>query len=81
LKDTKSSSGTFLNHVRLANANVESRPFPLKDGDIIQLGIDYQGGQQEIYRCVKIKVEIGREWQAAAHAFKCVSDFVALLRF
>ncbi|KAF9504722.1 hypothetical protein BS47DRAFT_1354824 [Hydnum rufescens UP504] len=69
LKDTKSSSGTFLNHVRLANANMESRPFPLKDGDVIQLGIDYQGGQQEIYRCVKIKVEIGREWQAAANAF------------
>ncbi|KAF8324930.1 SMAD/FHA domain-containing protein, partial [Cantharellus anzutake] len=69
IRDTKSSSGTFLNHIRLANANVESRPFPLKDGDIIQLGIDYQGGQQEIYRCVKIKVEIGREWQSAANAF------------
>jgi pSer/pThr/pTyr-binding forkhead associated (FHA) protein len=73
LKDTKSSSGTFLNHVRLANANVESRPFALKDGDIIQLGIDYQGGQQEIYRCVKIKVEIGREWQTAANTFKYVA--------
>lgn len=69
IRDTKSSSGTFLNHVRLATANVESRPFPIKDGDIIQLGIDYQGGQQEIYRCVKIKVEIGREWQSAANAF------------
>lgn len=43
LKDTGSSSGTFLNHMRLAPSGRESRPYPLKDNDIIQLGIDYQG--------------------------------------
>ncbi|KAF8344850.1 SMAD/FHA domain-containing protein, partial [Amanita rubescens] len=69
IKDTKSSSGTFLNHIRLSPANQESRPFPLKDGDILQLGVDYQGGAEDIYKSVKIRVEIGREWQASANAF------------
>ena len=34
IKDTKSSGGTFLNHVRLSLANQESRPFQLKDEDM-----------------------------------------------
>jgi E3 ubiquitin-protein ligase DMA1/2 len=73
IRDTKSSSGTFLNHVRLSPANAESRPHELKDGDMLQLGVDYQGGTEDIYKCVKIRVEIGREWQAQANAFKSVS--------
>jgi hypothetical protein len=73
VKDTKSSSGTFLNHVRLSPANTESRPFQIKDGDILQLGVDYQGGTEDIYKSVKIRIEIGREWQAAANAFKYVT--------
>ena len=72
VKDTKSSSGTFLNHVRLSIANTESRPFQIKDGDILQLGVDYQGGAEDIYKSVKIKIELGREWQASANAFKYV---------
>jgi pSer/pThr/pTyr-binding forkhead associated (FHA) protein len=48
IKDTKSSSGTFLNHIRLSGPGAESRPFPVKDGDILQLGVDYQGGTEEI---------------------------------
>jgi len=69
IKDTKSSSGTFLNHVRLSPANQDSRSFELKDGDTLQLGVDYQGGTEDIYKCVRIRVEIGREWQASANAF------------
>ncbi|KAH7929182.1 SMAD/FHA domain-containing protein [Leucogyrophana mollusca] len=69
IKDTKSSSGTFLNHVRLSPAGQESKPHQLKDGDILQLGVDYQGGAEDIYKSVKIRIEIGREWQAAANAF------------
>jgi len=91
IKDTKSSSGTFLNHIRLSPANTESRPYQIKDGDILQLGVDYQGGAEDIYKSVKIRIEVGREWQAAANAFKSVispyrcrlipnSDFTALMR-
>ncbi|KAJ3724381.1 hypothetical protein C8R42DRAFT_448470 [Lentinula raphanica] len=69
IKDTKSSSGTFLNHVRLSPANTESRPYQIKDGDILQLGVDYQGGSEDIYKSVRIRVEIGREWQSGANKF------------
>ncbi|KIK35248.1 hypothetical protein CY34DRAFT_51660, partial [Suillus luteus UH-Slu-Lm8-n1] len=69
IKDTKSSSGTFLNHLRLSPAGSESKPHQLKDGDIVQLGVDYQGGTEDIYKSVKIRIEAGREWQAAPNAF------------
>ncbi|CAO1620983.1 unnamed protein product [Sympodiomycopsis kandeliae] len=69
IRDTKSSSGTFLNHIRLSAPNLESRPFAIKDGDILQLGVDYQGGTEEIYRCVKIRVELNRGWQREANQF------------
>ncbi|KAA1083193.1 hypothetical protein PGTUg99_000237 [Puccinia graminis f. sp. tritici] len=69
IKDTKSSSGTFLNHIRLSAPGVESRPFPLRDGDVLQLGVDYQGGTEEIYRCVKMRVELNRGWQRSANVF------------
>ena len=75
IRDTKSSSGTFLNHIRLSPANSESRPFELRDGDVLQLGVDYQGGTEDIYKCVKIKVEVNREWQTTPNAFKFVPSF------
>ncbi|KAH3660315.1 hypothetical protein OGAPHI_006901 [Ogataea philodendri] len=62
LRDVRSSSGTFLNHVRLSPANMESRKFALKDSDILQLGMDYRGGSEDIYRCVKVTVEINSSW-------------------
>ena len=42
LQDVGSSSGTFLNHIRLSPPNMESTPYTLKDGDIVQLGIDFR---------------------------------------
>jgi pSer/pThr/pTyr-binding forkhead associated (FHA) protein len=69
VKDVKSSSGTFLNHVRLSSPGVESRPFPVNDGDIVQLGIDFKGGEDDIYRCVKMRIECNRSWQKSANAF------------
>lgn len=70
IRDLKSSSGTFLNHIRLSGAGMESRPFPLRDGDVLQLGVDYQGGQEDIYRCVKMRVELNRGWQRGVNSFK-----------
>ncbi|KAG2193417.1 hypothetical protein INT47_006614 [Mucor saturninus] len=60
IRDTKSSSGTFLNHVRLSPAGNESRPVELNDGDIVQLGVDFQGGREEMYRSVKMRFELNR---------------------
>jgi len=72
VKDVKSSSGTFLNHIRLSQPNVESRPYPVNDGDVVQLGIDFRGGEEMIFRCVKIRVECNRAWQKGLNNFKYV---------
>ncbi|CAK5274063.1 unnamed protein product [Mycena citricolor] len=53
---------------RLSPANTDSRPHQIKDGDILQLGVDYQGGAEDIYKSVKIRIEVGREWQTQANA-------------
>ncbi|KAJ3417204.1 hypothetical protein HDV05_006410 [Chytridiales sp. JEL 0842] len=55
-KDVGSSSGTFVNRIRLSPSGKESRPHVVKSGDVIQLGVDYQGRQEEIYKCVLLKV-------------------------
>lgn len=69
VKDVKSSSGTFLNHVRLSSPGVESRPFPVNDGDVVQLGIDFKGGEEVIFRCVKIRIECNRGWQKSLNTY------------
>ena len=70
IKDVKSSSGTFLNHIRLSQPSVESRPWPVNDGDVVQLGIDFRGGEEMIFRCVKIRVETNRAWQKTLNSYK-----------
>ena len=70
IKDMKSSSGTFLNHIRLSAPSVESKPFPVHDGDVVQLGIDFRGGEEMIFRCVKIRVEVNRAWQKTLNNYK-----------
>lgn len=70
IKDMKSSSGTFLNHIRLSAPSVESKPFPVHDGDVVQLGIDFRGGEEMIFRCVKIRVEVNRAWQKTLNSYK-----------
>uniref|UniRef100_A0A060TB46 ARAD1D31944p n=1 Tax=Blastobotrys adeninivorans TaxID=409370 RepID=A0A060TB46_BLAAD len=76
VRDVKSSSGTFLNHIRLAPACHESEPTPISDGDVLQLGMDYRGGSEEIYKCVKIRIELNYSWKKKANQFnmKALSD-------
>ncbi|KAK8189355.1 SMAD/FHA domain-containing protein, partial [Phyllosticta capitalensis] len=69
IKDVKSSSGTFLNHIRLSQPGVESKPFKVGDGDVVQLGIDFRGGEEMIFRCVKIRIECNRNWQKSLNNF------------
>lgn len=69
IKDVRSSSGTFLNHQRLAPASTLSKDTLIHDGDVLQLGMDFRGGTEEIYRCVKIRVELNRSWKRRANAF------------
>ncbi|KAG1147347.1 hypothetical protein G6F37_003964 [Rhizopus arrhizus] len=60
LRDTKSTSGTFLNHVRLCSSGQTSQPVEIHDGDLVQLGVDFQGGIEEVYRAVKMRFELNR---------------------
>ncbi|CEJ58792.1 Putative FHA domain protein [Penicillium brasilianum] len=69
IKDVGSSSGTFLNHMRLSQPNMVSRLYSIKDGDIVQLGIDFRGGEEMIFRCVRIRIECNRSWQQQQNEF------------
>ncbi|KAI8364001.1 SMAD/FHA domain-containing protein [Choanephora cucurbitarum] len=62
IKDSGSSSGTFVNHIRLTAANTESTsPHEIMDGDLIQLGVDYKGGIEPMYRAVRMRLEVNRQ--------------------
>ncbi|KAI8909613.1 hypothetical protein EDD86DRAFT_205868 [Gorgonomyces haynaldii] len=55
IKDTRSSSGTFINEVRLSARGEESVPIQVKNGDVIRLGDDCD--QQDVqYNAVVFKV-------------------------
>lgn len=69
IKDVKSSSGTFLNHVRLSPACQTSTPHLLSDGDMLQLGMDFRGGSEELYKCIRVRVELNRSWHKRANEF------------
>ncbi|KAJ9216012.1 hypothetical protein DTO166G4_2256 [Paecilomyces variotii] len=69
IKDVGSSSGTFLNHMRLSQPNMVSRLYAVRDGDIVQLGIDFRGGEEMIFRCVRIRIECNRSWQQRPNEF------------
>ncbi|SAM09311.1 hypothetical protein [Absidia glauca] len=73
IKDSGSSSGTFVNRARLGAANTTSRPFVIQDGDLIQLGVDYKGGVQPMYRAVRIRFEVDRTPTSQQVAFSRVA--------
>ncbi|KAJ3304041.1 hypothetical protein HDV03_003155 [Kappamyces sp. JEL0829] len=57
IKDVGSSSGTFLNQMRLSPSGKESRPYPLKQGDVIQFGVDFKGkADADVYRAVTMRL-------------------------
>ncbi|KAI9278092.1 SMAD/FHA domain-containing protein [Sporodiniella umbellata] len=67
IKDTGSSSGTFLNSRRLSPPNETSSPHILRNNDTVQLGVDYQGGTEEYYRCVRMRIEINKPNQETSN--------------
>ncbi|KAI9008435.1 hypothetical protein CLU79DRAFT_723347 [Phycomyces nitens] len=58
ISDTSSSSGTYLNNVRIGTPGTRSNAHEVFNGDIVQLGLDFQEGVEPMYRAVKIRVEI-----------------------
>ncbi|SMN18581.1 similar to Saccharomyces cerevisiae YHR115C DMA1 Protein involved in ubiquitin ligation [Maudiozyma saulgeensis] len=77
IKDFNSSSGTFLNHKRICSSNdkdndilMDGGDHLLHDGDVIQLGMDYNGGRNQKFRCVKVKVELNLSWKIKSRNYK-----------
>lgn len=47
IRDVKSSNGTFVNGKRLSQENRDSEPHPLKEADVLELGIDIVSEDQK----------------------------------
>lgn len=56
VKDVGSSSGTFLNEMRLSPSGKESRPYNIKPGDVLRFGIDFKGKSEDAYRALTMKI-------------------------
>jgi pSer/pThr/pTyr-binding forkhead associated (FHA) protein len=56
IRDIGSSSGTFLNKMRLSPSGKESRPYPIKQGDILQFGVDFRGKTEDVFKSVILKI-------------------------
>ena len=56
VRDIGSSSGTFLNKMRLSPSGKESRPYAIKNGDILQFGVDFKGKAEDAYKSVTVKL-------------------------
>jgi E3 ubiquitin-protein ligase DMA1/2 len=69
IRDIGSSSGTFVNHQRLSKPGDNTGLSPINDGDLVQLGIDFKGGEEVIFRCIRMRIEINRDWQKSLNAF------------
>lgn len=59
IRDVKSSNGTFVNGKRLSQENRDSEPHPLKESDILELGIDIISDDQKtvVHHKVAARVE------------------------
>ncbi|KAI8071684.1 SMAD/FHA domain-containing protein [Gongronella butleri] len=60
IQDCGSSTGTFVNGVRLSESGKESNPFQLHDNDMVRLGSNYRGGLQDLFRCVTMQICLNR---------------------
>ncbi|ODQ50494.1 hypothetical protein SAICODRAFT_21469 [Saitoella complicata NRRL Y-17804] len=62
IRDVRSSNGTFVNGVRLSKEGEESEPVELREGDVLELGIDILGDEGGRERVVHQKVAARVEW-------------------
>ncbi|KAJ3045930.1 hypothetical protein HDV00_006196 [Rhizophlyctis rosea] len=60
ITDMGSSGGTLLNGLRLSSSEKESKRHLLTNGDVLQFGVDYRGGEEERYKRVVARVTLHR---------------------
>ncbi|KAJ3387084.1 hypothetical protein HDU84_001057 [Entophlyctis sp. JEL0112] len=57
VKDIGSSSGTFLNKLRLSPSGKVSEPYAVRENDLLVFGVDYKGkAQDDLYKAVSIRI-------------------------
>ncbi|KAI9206250.1 uncharacterized protein BJ171DRAFT_597913 [Polychytrium aggregatum] len=64
LQDSGSSSGTFLNGVRISPHGRESPKIQLHHGDWIKLGEDYETPDKALHRSIAMRVALGSFWRS-----------------
>ncbi|KAJ3384190.1 hypothetical protein HDU84_003094 [Entophlyctis sp. JEL0112] len=58
IKDIGSSSGTFLNKMRLSPSGKASQPYTVRENDLVVFGIDYKGkSHDDFYRQLRKKAD------------------------
>ena len=71
-----------MNAMRLSLPGEESKPFKLKTGDTIQLGVDYRGSVDNATKCVSMTIELSlikpgeKPPMLTAHMSKYVTYFL-----
>ncbi|CAO3634972.1 unnamed protein product [Cunninghamella echinulata] len=58
IRDTKSSTGTFVNSKRLSPSHTLSQPVLLKNGDLLRFGTNYHGGITDKYRSISMRIHL-----------------------
>ncbi|KAJ3138813.1 hypothetical protein HK100_012209 [Physocladia obscura] len=57
IKDVGSSSGTFLNKMRLSPSGKESPPYTIRENDLVVFGVDYKGkSDDDLYKCISVRI-------------------------
>ena len=72
-----------MNAMRLSLPGEESKPFKLKTGDTIQLGVDYRGSVDNATKCVSMTIELSlikpgeKPPMLTAHMSKYIAYFLS----
>ena len=77
IRDVRSSNGTFVNGKRLSMENRDSEPHPLKEQDVLELGIDIvsEDGKSIVHSKVAARVEHAGVIGGSAFEMGAVTEF------
>lgn len=67
--------------MRMSPLGKESRPYSIKDGDVIQLGVDYKGKTEDLYKSVIVKLFVTYDEGTAAKRGGSPRQYVPKIEF
>lgn len=80
IRDVRSSNGTFVNGKRLSMENRDSEPHPLKEQDILELGIDIvsEDGKSIVHSKVAARVEAAGTYGTNSYEMSSAAELNAV---